>query len=122
MASKVRWGVLGVARIATQKVIPGMMKGNRCEILGIASRDLKKAEDAARELGIPKGYGSYEALLADPEIEAVYNPLPKPSPRAVDDQGSRGREARALRKASGSQCRRGKKAAFGSGPHRRENR
>jgi predicted dehydrogenase len=76
MATKVRWGVLGVARIATQKVIPGMKKGGRCEILGIASRDLKKAQEAARELGIPRAYGSYEDLLADPEIEAVYNPLP----------------------------------------------
>ncbi len=76
MAAKVRWGVLGVARIATQKVIPGMKKGERCEILGIASRDLKKAKEAARELGIPKAHGSYEDLLADPEIEAVYNPLP----------------------------------------------
>jgi predicted dehydrogenase len=76
MAAKVRWGVLGVARIATQKVIPGMMKGERCEILGIASRDLKKAKEAARDLGIPRAYGSYEDLLADPEIEAVYNPLP----------------------------------------------
>jgi len=73
---KVKWGVLGVASIATNKVIPGMQKGEWSEITAIASRDLKKAQDAAKELGIPKAYGSYEELLADKEIEAIYNPLP----------------------------------------------
>src|SRR5881396_308178 len=73
---KVKWGVLGAASIATKKVIPGMQKGEWSEIAAIASRDLKKAKDAARKLGIAKAYGSYEELLADPEIEAVYNPLP----------------------------------------------
>ena len=73
---KVKWGVLGVASIATKKVIPGMQKGEWSEIAAIASRDLKRAKDAARKLGIPKAYGSYEELLADTEIEAVYNPLP----------------------------------------------
>src|SRR5256886_7925070 len=72
----VKWGVLGAASIATKKVIPGMQKGEWSEIAAIASRELKKAEDAAKKLGIPKAYGSYEQLLADPEIEAVYNPLP----------------------------------------------
>jgi len=74
--SKVRWGVIGVARIATVKVIPAMQRGEHCEIAGIASRDRARAEEAARQLGIPKAYGSYEEMLADPEIEAVYNPLP----------------------------------------------
>ena len=73
---KVRWGVLGVAKIAVQKVIPAMQRGERCEITAIASRDLAKAQQAARELGIPKAYGSYEELLADREIDAIYNPLP----------------------------------------------
>jgi predicted dehydrogenase len=73
---KVKWGVLGAASIATRKVIPGMQKGDWSEIAAIASRDLKKAKDAARKLGIAKAYGSYEELLADAEIEAVYNPLP----------------------------------------------
>ena len=73
---KVKWGVLGVAGIATRKVIPAMQKGTRSEVAAIASRDLRKAEDAARSLGIAKAYGSYEELLADPELEAVYNPLP----------------------------------------------
>src|SRR5438132_7127363 len=73
---KVRWGVLGAARIATTKVIPAMQQGQWCEIAGIASRDRARAEETARHLGIPKAYGSYEELLADPEIDAVYNPLP----------------------------------------------
>src|SRR6267154_964714 len=73
---KVKWGVLGVASIATKKVIPGMQRGEWSEIAAIASRDLKKAKDAAKKLGIAKAYGSYEELLADEEIEAVYNPLP----------------------------------------------
>ncbi|MBI4473832.1 MAG: Gfo/Idh/MocA family oxidoreductase [Acidobacteria bacterium] len=73
---KVRWGVLGVAKIATEKVIPAMQRGTYSEILAIASRNSEKAKHAAARLGIPKAYGSYEELLADPEIEAVYNPLP----------------------------------------------
>ncbi len=72
----VRWGVLGVARIATEKVIPAMQAGAHCRIEAIASRDPARAAAAARELGIPRSYGSYEALLDDPDIEAVYNPLP----------------------------------------------
>src|ERR1035437_888381 len=73
---KVRWGILGVAKIATTRVIPAMQQGECAEIVGIASRDRAKAEEAARQLGIPKAYGSYEEMLADPEIEAIYNPLP----------------------------------------------
>jgi predicted dehydrogenase len=73
---KVRWGVLGVANIAVRRVIPAMQAGEWCEIAGIASRDGERARAAARELGIPKWYGSYEEMLADPEIDAVYNPLP----------------------------------------------
>ncbi|MGO9744418.1 MAG: Gfo/Idh/MocA family protein [Roseiarcus sp.] len=73
---RVKWGVLGVAKIATEKVIPAMQQGVLCEIVGIASRDAGRAASAARRLGIPRAYGSYEALLADPEIEAIYVPLP----------------------------------------------
>src|SRR6202790_3789195 len=76
MDQKVRWGVLGVADIAVKKVIPAMQRGECSQIVGIASRDLKKAQQAAERLGIPKAYGSYEALLADREVEAIYNPLP----------------------------------------------
>jgi predicted dehydrogenase len=76
MPEKVRWGILGVARIATVKVIPAMQRGAYSNIVAIASRDLEKARRAAADLGIPKAYGSYEELLADPQIEAIYNPLP----------------------------------------------
>jgi predicted dehydrogenase len=74
--NRVRFGVLGAANIAVKKVIPAMKNCVRAEVVAIASRTLDKAEAAARELGIPKAYGSYEALLADPDIDAIYNPLP----------------------------------------------
>src|SRR6267143_1725554 len=73
---KVKWGILGTASIAVRKVIPGMQKGAYNEITAIASRDKKKAEEAAGKLGIPKAYGSYEELLQNGEVEAIYNPLP----------------------------------------------
>ncbi len=73
---KVKWGVLGAASIAVRKVIPAMQEGEWSAVTAIASRDLNKAKDAASKLGIEKAYGSYEELLADPEIEAIYNPLP----------------------------------------------
>jgi predicted dehydrogenase len=76
MARKIRWGVLGVAKIATVKVIPAMQRGEFCEVTAIASRDSAKAAMAAADLGIAKSYGSYEDLLADPDVDAVYNPLP----------------------------------------------
>jgi predicted dehydrogenase len=76
MANKVRWGVLGAARIATVKVIPAMQLGERTEVVAIASRDIEKARGAAAGLHIAQAYGSYEELLADPTVEAVYNPLP----------------------------------------------
>jgi predicted dehydrogenase len=73
---KVRWGILSTAKIGTEQVIPAMQAGEYCDMLAIASRDLDRAQAAARQLGIPKAYGSYEELLSDPEIDAVYNPLP----------------------------------------------
>jgi len=73
---KVRWGVLSTANIGVKKVLPAMQRGRYCRIEAIASRDLDKAQAAARQLGIPRAYGSYEALLAAPEVEAVYIPLP----------------------------------------------
>ena len=72
----VRWGVLGAANIAVAKVIPAMMRSTRSRVVAIASRDQSKAAAAAKTLGIPRAHGSYEALLADPEVDAVYNPLP----------------------------------------------
>jgi len=76
MTGKVRWGVLGAAKIAVNQVIPAMQQGEWSEVVGIASRKLDKAQAAARGLKISKAYGSYEELLADPDIEAIYNPLP----------------------------------------------
>lgn len=76
MNKKVEWGVLGVANIAVKKVIPAMQRGEWTQVGAIGSRDLKKAQQAAEQLGIRKAYGSYEELLGDPEVEAIYNPLP----------------------------------------------
>ena len=73
---RIRFGVLSTARIGVQKVIPAMQKGEHTEVVAIASRSLDKARDMARHLGIPHWHGSYEALLADPDVDAVYNPLP----------------------------------------------
>ena len=72
----VKWGIVSTADIGVKKVIPAMLRAKGVEIAGIASRDAALAKQVAEKLGIPKSYGSYAALLADPEIEAVYNPLP----------------------------------------------
>ncbi len=74
--TKIRWGVLSTANIGVAKVLPAMQRGTLCEVTAIASRELSKAQATAKQLGIPKAYGSYEELLADPEIDAIYNPLP----------------------------------------------
>jgi predicted dehydrogenase len=71
-----RWGILSTANIATEKVIPGIQRADRCEVVAIASRDDVQARKVADRLGIPRAHGSYEALLADPDIDAVYIPLP----------------------------------------------
>jgi predicted dehydrogenase len=76
MADKVRWGVLSTARIAVRKVIPAIQQSAWGEVTAIASRDAARAEAAAQSLGIPNAYGSYEELLTDPAVEAIYNPLP----------------------------------------------
>ena len=76
MHDRVLWGVLGVAKIAVRRVIPAMQQGEWSRVTALASRNLAKAKEAARALGVAKAYGSYEELLADPEVEAVYNPLP----------------------------------------------
>ena len=76
MITRVRWGVLSTANIGLKKVIPGMQRGQYTAVTAIASRSLEAAKKAADQLGIAKAYGSYEELLADPEIDAIYNPLP----------------------------------------------
>ena len=71
-----RWGILSSARIAVQKVIPGIMKADRCSVVAIASRDAGRAGALAGRFGIARAYGTYEGLLDDPEVDAVYVPLP----------------------------------------------
>lgn len=72
----VKWGVISTARIGINRVIPALLKSEHCELLGLASRDIETARHATTKLGIPRCYGSYEALLNDPDVEAVYIPLP----------------------------------------------
>ncbi len=74
--SKIRWGVVGAAKIARTKVVPAMQRAQEGEVVALASRSLETARAAAGPLGIPRAYGSYGELLADPEVDAVYVPLP----------------------------------------------
>ncbi len=76
MQKKLRWGVLSTANIGVRKVLPAMQLGQYSTVTAIASRDLARATASAKALGIAKAYGSYEELLADPDIDAIYNPLP----------------------------------------------
>ena len=73
---KIRWGVLGAAKIAVEKAIPAMQVGTYSEVTAIASRDSNRIGSVAASLGIPKAYASYERLLEDPDVDAVYIPLP----------------------------------------------
>jgi predicted dehydrogenase len=74
--AELRWGILSTASIAREKVIPGIQKADRCRVVAIASRDGARAVEVARQAGIPAAHSSYEALLADPNVDAVYIPLP----------------------------------------------
>ncbi len=76
MSEKIRWGILSTASIGVRKVLPAMQRGTLSEVAAIASRDIAKARATASSLGIPTAYGSYDELLADPTIDAIYNPLP----------------------------------------------
>jgi predicted dehydrogenase len=76
MSKRLRWGVLSTAAIGLKKVIPAMQLGQYTTVTAIASRDLPRAREAASEAGIEKAYGSYEELLADADVDAIYNPLP----------------------------------------------
>jgi predicted dehydrogenase len=73
---KVRWGVLSTSDFAERKFIPGLQKSSSIEVAAVGSRDLGKAQAFANRCGIATAYGSYEALLADPSIDVIYNPLP----------------------------------------------
>ena len=76
MPRKVKWGILGVASLVRRRVMPALLQCEHTEVTAIASRSLENAQAFAAEAKIPKAYGSYEELLADPEIEVIYNPLP----------------------------------------------
>jgi predicted dehydrogenase len=74
--SKVVWGILSTANIGIKRVIPAILAGQRGVIGAIASRDAERARDVAARFGIARSYGSYQALLDDPQVEVIYNPLP----------------------------------------------
>lgn len=76
MTDKIRWGILSTARIGNVRVVPAMKLAHNGEVAAVASRSLEKAQTFAAEHNIPKAYGSYEELIADPDIDAIYNPLP----------------------------------------------
>jgi predicted dehydrogenase len=76
MSEMLRWGIMSTANIGVRKVIPATQKAERCEVVAIASRDGERAAETAAELGIPRAHEGYEALLADPHVDAVYIPLP----------------------------------------------
>ena len=73
---KIKWGILGTANIARYATIPGIKKAEHCELYAIAGRSLEKAQAFKEEYGFEKAYGSYDELLADKEVQAVYIPLP----------------------------------------------
>ena len=79
---KIRWGVLGTAHIAQGCTIPGMLQADNCALYAIAGRSMEKADQFREAFGFEKVFDSYDALLADPQVEAVYIPLPNSLPRA----------------------------------------
>ena len=99
MGDVVRWGVISTARIGTGKVIPGLQRSTLGEVVAIASRDAGAARTAADSLGIPRAHGSYEALLADPDVDAVYIPLPNHLHTDWSIAAAAGRQARPVREA-----------------------
>ncbi|OWA37835.1 oxidoreductase [Saccharibacillus sp. O16] len=76
MRQKLRWGIMGTAAIAESAFIPAVQESERGQVLAVASRNVEKSRKMADRTGVPRSYGSYEELLADPEIDAVYIPLP----------------------------------------------
>ena len=76
MSDKVRWGILSTANIGRGRVIPAIQESSNGVVAAVASRNLEQAQAFAGTLDIPTAYSSYEELIADPNIEAIYNPLP----------------------------------------------
>ena len=106
MSHAVKWGIISTADI-NRKVIPGAHFSPKVDLVAVASRDQSRADEYAKQWEIERAYGSYDALLADPEIEAVYISLAQHDALRVVDQGARGGQARALREADDPPCRRG---------------
>ena len=99
MSKKLRWGILGVAKI-NDRLLPAFAKAANAELVGIASRSLDKAQAAAKAAGIPKAFGSYEALLDDPAIDADLQSAAQHAARRMDAQGGRARQTCAVREAA----------------------
>lgn len=76
MADKVRWGILSTANIGRRAVTPALRAARNCEVVAVASRDASRARAYAAEFGLPRHHGAYDELLADPTVDAIYNPLP----------------------------------------------
>ena len=100
-----RWGILSTAHI-NDKFLAGCAESDQLAVVAVASRDAERAREYADERGIDRAHGSYEALLADPEVDAVYISLPNAPAPGVDRAGAAGRQARAVREAAGPARRR----------------
>ena len=109
----VKWGILSTADI-NRKLLAGAAESDDVEVVAVGSRDLARAEEFAQTWGIRRAYGSYEELLADPEVEAVYIPLPNTMHSEWSIKARRGRQARALREAV-QQAHRGRRACLRRG-------
>ncbi len=101
-SARLRFGVMSPAAIAVHKVIPAIQRSELCEVVAIASRDAGRAADVAEQLGIPRHHGSYDDLLADPDVEAVYIPLPNHLHAEWTLRAAARRQARAVREAAGA--------------------
>ena len=122
MPEPVRWGILGAANIALTKVIPAIQSTAHSRVVAIASRDLAKARSAAASLDIPRAYGSYDELIADAEVDAIYNPLPNHLHVPLVRPRRRRGEARALREADRDVRRRSAGVALRARSERRRDR
>jgi xylose dehydrogenase (NAD/NADP) len=89
MTATLRWGILGAAHIAARRILPAIARSRRHTVVGVASRDPSRARELARRFGITRVYDGYEALLDDPEIDAVYNPLPNALHREWTERAAR---------------------------------
>ena len=101
-SERLRWGILGCARITRRGLIPGLSESSTGSLVALASRDLEKARAWSQEFGVPQSYGSYEELLGNPEIDVVYLPLPNEQHAPWIMRGGRRGQARPVREAAGA--------------------